>query len=520
MPDNPQAPTTREDLIVLVHGTFAGRETDDGDSWWQRGSPTWDELQKRLPSGTRLAEQGEVFHWSGENSERARIKAAQQLLTHLLELESRGQSYHVMGHSHGGSVIWHALKSAELRRRPLEHLRSWATIGTPFMHHRTHSAWSVRNVIHIVLAILLLRPAYNAFLKLAGLVGSALVGINSGVILPAKEEVGWVAVVRTPIFKVLELLRVPVTQLDGGQIRLGSYDPASGESFARYLFGTYEGWVILTVTLVCVYLFVNVAGFLLSPVIESLRIRSEKRLERSAMNAYGAKWLGLWSTEDEAINGLRATLDLSVSFVARMAPREMVLSSDKLSLLSRPYLWVFSPVFNAVVRPFLDGVVRSFVVKTAQGNNRPAAEVVAVSVAPVLQETQDGIPPIPDWLNTKIVAEANANASGIAAELRKLLAQPSFVGGLEGFGNAISGRELVHTSYFDHPEILDLLTMHMAWAASDNEFFDRLSPPQRSLATWLRQFKQRLGGASNLPLPTEPGTTDHRPRRRPRRVAA
>ncbi len=519
MPDSPQATTTSDDLIILVHGTFAGRESDDGDSWWQRGSPTWHELQKRLPSGTRLAEQGEVFHWSGDNSERARIKSAQQLLKYLLELESRGQTYHLMGHSHGGSVIWHALRLAELKRRPLEHLRSWATIGTPFMHHRTPSAWSFRNLVHIVLAVMLLRPAYNALLKLSEIVCCALAGMNRGVILPGNDEVGWVAVVRGPIFQLLKLCGVPVTQLDG-QIQLGSYDPASGESFARYLFGTYEGWVILTTTLACIYLFVNFAGFLLGPVFESLRIRAEKRLERNAMNAYGAKWLGLWSPEDEAVNGLRATLDLSVSFVSRMAPNEVVLFSDKISLMSRPYYWVLSPVFNTCVRPILDGAVRSLVVKSAQGNNRPAAEVVAVSVAPVLQEAQDSLPPIPDWLNAKIVTEANVNASGIAAELRKLLAQPSFVGGLEGFGDAISGRELVHTSYFDHMEILDLLTMHVASAAGDEEFFRRLSPSQKPLITWLRQFKQRLGAAPGLPMETGFDSDVPQPRRRPRRVAA
>ena len=238
------------------------------------------------------------------------------------------------------------------------------------------------------------------------------------------------------------------------------------------------------------------------------------------MATYGARWLGLWSPSDEAINGLRATLDLSVSFVARMTPREMVWFSDKLSLVSRPYRWVFSPVFNAFLRPYLDGVVRSFVVKTAQGNNRPAAVVVEVSVAPVSADSPDQFPPIPEWVDAKVVAQANANASGIAPKLRTLLAQPSFFCGLEEFGESISGRELVHTSYFDHMEILDLLTLHVAWAVGDEESFRRLAPPQRPLAAWLRRFKQQLDGASGLPHATDPGTADRRPRRRPRRVAA
>jgi hypothetical protein len=304
------------------------------------------------------------------------------------------------------------------------------------------------------------------------------------------------------------------------KIRLGSYDPASGESFARYLFGSYEGWLILGVTIVCAYLFLNFAGFLLSPVFESLRIRAEKRLERKAMQAHGAKWLGLWSPQDEAINGLRATLDLSVSFVSRMAPREVVLFSDKLSVVSRPYLWVFSPIFNTLIRPLIDGVVRTLVVKTAQGNNRPAAEVIDVAVTPISPRSRGDCPPIPPRLDARIVADANENASGIAAELRKLLAQPSFVGGLEGFGNAISGRELVHTSYFDHPEILDLLALHAALAVGDETCVNLTDSSQRLLLAWLREFKRRTAAAFDLPSQPEFHSTDRPVSRQPRRAAA
>ena len=92
--------------------------------------------------------------------------------------------------------------------------------------------------------------------------------------------------------------------------------------------------------------------------------------------------------------GCAATLDLSVSFVAQVAPRERILVSDYLSLPSRPYYWVLTPAFNYVLRPLLDGAVRSLVVKTAQGNNRPAAEVFAVSPFPVPERRADAHPPL------------------------------------------------------------------------------------------------------------------------------
>ena len=106
---------------------------------------------KRLPAGVRLAGEGEMFHWSGENSERSRIKAGRDLLEHLLELETEGRGYHLVGHSHGGSVIWHALCRARFHRKELTSLRSWSTVGTPYLQHRTRRMWHALNIINLLL---------------------------------------------------------------------------------------------------------------------------------------------------------------------------------------------------------------------------------------------------------------------------------------------------------------------------------------------------------------------------------
>lgn len=113
-----------QELVLLIHGTFAGRAEDEGTSWWQQGSPAWQELSKRLPAGARMPERGEVFRWSGDNSARARIQAGHDLLERLLELETTGRGYHLIGHSHGGSVIWRPLRLATLRRKKLDGLKS------------------------------------------------------------------------------------------------------------------------------------------------------------------------------------------------------------------------------------------------------------------------------------------------------------------------------------------------------------------------------------------------------------
>ena len=177
-----------KDLVILVHGTYAASTSDTGDGWWQCGSPAWNQLAEKLPADVRLAGAGEVFHWSGENSERARSKAGRQLLTRIERLESLGQPYHLIGHSHGGSVIWHALRQATLAGRQLEALRSWSTVGTPFLQHRTRSAWHLANVVNLILAVALLRPAIFTLRRLSELFGSALFGSDQGIVITADRR--------------------------------------------------------------------------------------------------------------------------------------------------------------------------------------------------------------------------------------------------------------------------------------------------------------------------------------------
>ena len=57
-----------DDLVILVCGTYAACDADVGNRWWQQDSRPWRELRKRLPAGVRLAGEGEIFHWTGENS--------------------------------------------------------------------------------------------------------------------------------------------------------------------------------------------------------------------------------------------------------------------------------------------------------------------------------------------------------------------------------------------------------------------------------------------------------------------
>ncbi len=506
-----------QERLILVHGTFANRSRYEGTSWWQLGSSTAEEIQSRLPNDVELPKVGEVFHWSGENSERERLKAAGELVVYLRKLESQGIHYHLIGHSHGGSVIWQALRKSVLDNYPLIALRSWATVGTPFLHLRTRSGNALMLTLNVLLAVLLLKPAYSTSLKLIKIfvAPKSAPWLNETSVRSIEDITPW----NTPVLWIMKTMGKPIEKTPTG-IKIGQF--TSDEPITAWdLFSHDEGWIMLGTALLVLYVLLNVIVFLISPLIESIRLRAEHQLEDDTFSIYGNRWLGLWSPDDEAINGLRATLGLSVSFVSRLMIREPVLLSDYLMIVSRPYYWLLTPLFNSGLRPVLDQFVRAIVIKKAQGNNRPAAEVIRVATTPLQWDEKETHPPIPDFLNKQIVERANQYASGAAATFRNLLAAPSFAAGLENLGTQISGSELVHTSYFDHDEILDILTMHIAWSQTRPHWYRYSKLRNPEIVKWLVDVKHQFGADIALPdtyhfyaQPTVPFQGKIKPRRR------
>jgi hypothetical protein len=304
----------------------------------------------------------------------------------------------------------------------------------------------------------------------------------------------------------------------GNGVQIGSFDSSSGQTLGHFLLTSPQGWLLLALALLVIYVYVNLAGFFLGPVLETLHHRGERRLRTATMSRYAPRWLGIWSRDDEAINGLRATLSLSVSFVATLAPRERVLLSDNLSLLARPYYWVLGPLFNHLVRPVLDHLVRLCVVKTAQGNNRPATEVIEVSPIPITLGPLAVWPPLPPWLDAKLEETADSYARDIAPKLRRLIAAPSFSSVLAALEDSISGRELIHTSYFDHPEVLDLLTMHMGRARGDVQWRSYRKTQREDIVAWLDTFHEsNMRAVGEQPAPPARPHDPHFRRRAGRR---
>jgi hypothetical protein len=259
----------KPDQILLIHGTFASSDEDDGQAWWQRGSRFWTWFNQSLQRRATCAPQtGTVFRWSGRNSEQERIRAGQDLFKNWLRLYERsGTRYHLIGHSHGGSVIWHALQAAVAARGvgdttdPLPHLRSWTTVGTPFIQIKPRFAY-------LWLAIVLL----TSLLVLGSLLGSLFLQRNY-----------------TP-FNVIFSFRTGVA--------LGILV------------------LLLIVFSAAAIISANRVG---NMIRQWLRIAKADQIAQQAIQLYGMRWNGLWSHDDEAINLLKVSTknapDLASRFI-------------------------------------------------------------------------------------------------------------------------------------------------------------------------------------------------------------
>lgn len=132
--------------IISIHGTFTDG-SEEGAQWWQRGSSFECHLRECIEvEGGSLRFQ--PLLWNGHNSEETRQTAAETLIERCKTLESRGERYFLIGHSHGGSIISNALLLASQSTVLLPNMLLAITVGTPFIHFaRSSFLWRIRSVL-------------------------------------------------------------------------------------------------------------------------------------------------------------------------------------------------------------------------------------------------------------------------------------------------------------------------------------------------------------------------------------
>jgi len=97
--------TEVSNAFVLIHGTFARRAP-----WTRPGSKLGRALSTAYADGSIVLR----FNWSGRNSHAARLKAAGELRSYLTSLRNQYPNARIrlLAHSHGGNVVFYALKDA------------------------------------------------------------------------------------------------------------------------------------------------------------------------------------------------------------------------------------------------------------------------------------------------------------------------------------------------------------------------------------------------------------------------
>jgi hypothetical protein len=176
--------------IVTVHGTGDTAASPDGDKWFQRGAAFTERLRGKLGGAGLEADIVPVL-WSGANSAAEREKGAEKLARELKRCARRYASVHVIGHSHGGNVANEAAVQLRWGRKRKAPVASLITVGTPFLNLRTGLFQSLAGMLFylitwasvIVFPLVSLAMLFFTAQPLPPVVYAAYVGIVGGSLL-------------------------------------------------------------------------------------------------------------------------------------------------------------------------------------------------------------------------------------------------------------------------------------------------------------------------------------------------
>ncbi len=138
--------------VVTVHGTNDTAKELEGEKWFQKGSHFSQALTGKLAARGIEAEIV-PFLWSGANSASAREVSAEKLAATVKRIAPRYAGVHIVGHSHGGNVANDAallLRWGRRRTHDKEAIASLTTIGTPFLSSRTGALQSLGGLLFLL----------------------------------------------------------------------------------------------------------------------------------------------------------------------------------------------------------------------------------------------------------------------------------------------------------------------------------------------------------------------------------
>lgn len=442
-----------DEVLLLVHGTGA---TAAGEMRWNHpDSPFCRQLLQDVGTPGTVVAVREI-RWPGNNLESVRQRAARAVRAHILELEQAAVPYHIIAHSHGGSAVWQALQEALAHRKhllgpgqteSLPNLRSWTTVGTPFLHYGPRAGWWSLLLVALPLAV---------SVALAWIVGAAA----RAVLNP--------------------------THFDGFKVYA---DEGAWNTFQLAL-------LLLASVLLGLAFFRFIAYQPFRVVATALAAGRARKGEKLAWEQVGGKWLGLFSASDEAINGLGNTLHLQGTIIPRW-PGGVFLPLRELG--------------NRFLLPVGDDFIWTMLTSRLQGNDtdykavsrvlpRPVADVAGW---PSLPEHVDA--ELLGRANHHAATTLTRIRQAFGTALQQGLTGRDLIDSLLSIVNF---RELVHTSYFptesgDYPAVASLIALHVIehQQAPNPAVRDRLRGGDG--ADWYAALRDSGAVGQSWPMPAE-----------------
>lgn len=431
---------TKDEVVILVHGTFAGDPADEGSKWWQKGSDAWVQLEDALPNGVTM---DHVFHWDkGPNSQRSRMEAGHKLLQRLYELEGRDHGYHLVGHSHGGSVIWECLKLAALhgrhrekggqdsRSHDLDNLRSWTTIGTPFLEFVPAGRGGIPMPV----------PPKGKGRRLLKLF-----------MKPARLAIRFIDLILFLMVAAIVVL-FPI-----GIITAFIQDYTNTADVSPYLFLA----MVLAMFAYAGVVLVGASAFM--KFAEATQAMTRWLNSNLALRTFGEKWLGIVSKEDEALAALGASIDLHLPVIEERLPDKKGMKVFYSDSLFRSVRWLrnrLNPIYNSFVPSFGNRFISRQIASSIQGNDWPGCVAASATTNPCADP--EFSPVLPKKVDEEVISLANHRAAEVIPEVRSLLY--TFDGGnlqLPADLKADPTSGLVHNSYFSVPGVIELIASHI-----------------------------------------------------------
>lgn len=474
-PQKEGLPKAQKQVLITVHGTSAGDEEIEGERWWQHGSRFQNALMQRLhlhPNEVEIV----PFQWAeGRNSEVQRRVAGRELLGYLIDLEEKNCDYYLIGHSHGGSVIYNTLLLSLRKERPLKRLKHWCTVGTPFLDYRKNRwIWQ----------------------RLSGMGLTALTTI--------------LLILITVCSFYLRDWYVPYTGEHIDLVRI----------YAKII-GVFSVLALLIMWMIAHPLGLDVGD---DGEIEVCFDEDEKRQVEAH---YGAVWSGFWHKEDEAISALSNVRNVSMPFIMpeylqrgfSTVPLGVILflgvllayntvsggdwlaqiiifwSADTQEEGIDPDIWVeliftlimffllaivyrfAKPVFkypfklvywliNVFCRLLAhrtNALIRDSIRHSAWGDDLVPEDVYDIGAQPPCFSRC--FMPLPGAISEELSKHSEKNAIKTLRKVRQVLGTSDPEGASRDLrahlSESLSWQELIHTSYFDVPEFVDLMAISL-----------------------------------------------------------